>query len=96
MNSVLCVEIGLHEREPQLAIFGKDGVLVDERRLLTREQASFLSLLAGEKRVAIESVWFVYPIYDRLRSLNDYTVTVANVNKLQLISKSSLAPSGQR
>jgi transposase len=45
--------------------------------------------IPGEKRVAIESVGFVYPIYDRLSSLPGCTVTVANVNRLQLISRSS-------
>jgi transposase len=89
MDNILYVGIDLHERESQLAIFEKDGALVEERRLATRELASFLSSLPGEKRVAIESVGFVYPIYDKLSSLQDCTVTVANVNRLQLISRSS-------
>src|SRR5208337_3880755 len=89
MDNVLYVGIDLHERESQLAIFEKDGALVEERRLATGELASFLSSLPGEKRVAIESVGFVYPIYDKLSSLQGCTVTVANVNRLQLISRSS-------
>jgi hypothetical protein len=61
MDNVLYVGIDLHERESQLAIFEKDGALVEEKRLATGELASFLSSLPGEKRVAIESVGFVYP-----------------------------------
>ena len=62
---------------------------MEERRVPTGELASFLSSLPGEKRVAMESVGFVYPVYDRLSSLQGCSVTVANVNKLQLISRSS-------
>ena len=88
-NSILYVGIDLHERESQLAIFEKNGALVEERRLATGELASFLSSLPGEKHIAMESVGFVYPIYDKLSSLQDCIVTVANVNRLQLISRSS-------
>jgi transposase len=67
----------------------KTGLLWKRRGSPTGELASFLSSLPGEKRVAMESVGFVYPVYDRLSSLQDCTVAVANVNKLQLISRSS-------
>src|SRR5207244_2525280 len=70
-------------------IFEQDGALVEEKRLPTGELAEFLSSLPGQKHIAMESVGFVYPIYDRLSSLQDCTVTVANPNKLQLISRSS-------
>ncbi len=89
MSSVLYVGVDLHEKESQVAVFEQNGSLVEERRLPTGELASFLSSLPGEKRVAMESVGFVYPVYDRLSSLQDCRVTVANVNKLQLISRSS-------
>ena len=89
MNSVLYVGVDLHEKESQLAVFEQDGSLVEERRLPTGELASFLSSLPGEKRVAMESVGFVYPVYDCLSSLQGCSVTVANVNRLQLISRSS-------
>jgi transposase len=89
MNSVLYVGVDLHEKESQVAVLEQDGSLVEERRLPTGDLASFLSSLPGEKRVAMESVGFVYPVYDRLSSLEDCRVTVANVNKLQLISRSS-------
>ena len=89
MSNVLYVGVDLHESESQVAVFEQDGSLVEERRIPTGELASFLSSLPGEKRVAMESVGFVYPVYDRLSSLQGCSVTVANVNKLQLISRSS-------
>src|SRR5208337_1706750 len=89
MDNVLYVGVDVHERESQLAIFEQGGTLVEERRLPTGKLAEFLSSLPGEKRIAIESVGFIYPIYDRLTSLRDCRVTVANPNRLQLISKSS-------
>ena len=89
MSSVLYVGIDLHEKESQVAVLEQDGSLVEEKRLPTGQLASFISSLPGEKRVAMESVGFVYPVYDRLSSLQHCSVTVANVNKLQLISRSS-------
>ncbi len=88
-HGVLYVGADVHEKESQLAIFERDGTLVGEKRLPTEELAGFLSSLPGEKHVAIESVGFVYPIYDRLSSLKSCHVTVANPNKLRLISSSS-------
>ena len=35
-------------------------------------------------------VFFVYPIYDKLKMLNDCTVSVASPSRLQLIAKSKL------
>ena len=89
MSDTLYVGVDVHEKESQLAIFEQDGALVEEKRLPTGELAEFLSSLPGQKHIAMESVGFVYPIYDRLSSLQDCTVTVANPNKLQLISRSS-------
>src|SRR5436309_15594093 len=59
------------------------------RRGCRQELVGFLSSLPGEKHVAIGSVGFVYPIYDSLSSLKSCHVTVANPNKLRLISSSS-------
>ena len=89
MSSILYVGVDLHEKESQFAVFEQDGSLVEERRIPTGELATFLSSLPGEERVAMESVGFVYPVYDYLSSLQGCSVTVANVNKLQLISRSS-------
>lgn len=85
----LYVGADLHKGETQLALFEVGGALVGEKRLPTKELGRYLSSLPGEKRVAIESVGFVYPIYDELSSLKDCHVTVANPNKLHLISRSS-------
>ena len=89
MSDTLYVGVDVHEKESQLAIFEQDGALVDEKRLPTGELAEFLISLPGQKHIAMESVGFVYPIYDRLSSLRDCSVTVANPNKLRLISRSS-------
>jgi transposase len=88
-NNVLYVGVDVHGIESHLAVLEQDGSLVEERRLPTRELGGFLSSLPGEKRVAIEATGFVYPVYDRLSSLEGCVVTVANPNRLKLISGSS-------
>ena len=62
---------------------------MEERRVPRGELATFLSSLPGEKRVAMERVGFVYPVYDRLSSMQGCRVTVANVNRMQLNPGSS-------
>ena len=81
------VGVDVHE-ESQLAVLEKDGSLVMEERIPTKELDRFLSSLPGEKRVAIESVGFIQPIYERLSSIQDCTVSVANPSRLRLISQS--------
>ena len=88
MDNVLYVGVDVHESESNLAIFEQGGTLLDERRLPTKELDSFLASLPGEKRVAIEAVGFIHPIHERLTALPNCKVTVANPNRLQLISKS--------
>lgn len=63
--------------------------MVAEKRVPTKELEGFLSSLPGEKKVAIEAMGFVYPVYDRLSSVRACSVTVANPNRLKLISGSS-------
>nr|WP_276978067.1 hypothetical protein [Ferrimicrobium acidiphilum] len=87
MSGILYVGVDLHEEESQLAVFEQDGSLVEERRVPTGELASFLSSLPGEKCVAMESVGFVYPIYDRLSSLQGCSVTVAYNGSWPLLTK---------
>ncbi|MDA4117814.1 MAG: transposase [Thaumarchaeota archaeon] len=86
---ILYVGIDLHERESQLAVLDQGGTLLDEKRLPTKELRAHLSSLPGEKHIAMEAVGFVYPVYDELVSLKDCHVTVANPNRLELISRSS-------
>ncbi len=88
-NSILYVGIDVHEKESQLAVLEKEGSLLSEERIPTKDLRRLLSSLPGEKRVAIESVGFIHPIYERLSSIEDCTVSVANPNKLRLISGSS-------
>ena len=61
-DTTLFVGADPHERESQLAVFSQDGSLLMEKRIPTKDLESFVQSLPGEKRVAIESVGFVYPI----------------------------------
>ncbi len=88
-RSVLYVGIDVHEKESQLAVLEKEGSLVLEKRMPTKEISSFLSSLPGEKQVAMESLGFIYPIHEKLSSLKDCTISVANPGKLRLISGST-------
>ena len=87
-HGVLYVGVDVHERESQLAVLEKEGSLLLEERIPTKDLGRFLSSLPGEKRVAIESVGFIHPIYEKLSSIQDCTVSVANPNKLRLLSES--------
>jgi transposase len=87
-NRVLYVGIDVHEKESQLAVLEKEGSLVMEERIPTKDLGELLSSLPGEKRVAIESVGFIHPIYEKLSSIEDCTVSVANPSRLRLISQS--------
>ncbi len=87
-DGTLYVGVDVHEKESQLAVLEKDGSLVMEERIPTKELSRFLSSLPGEKRVAIESVGFIHPIYEKLSSMQDCKVSVANPSRLRLISES--------
>ena len=85
-NRVQYVCVDVHEKESQLAVLEKEGSLLLEERIPTKDLSKFLSSLPGEKRVAVESVGFIHPIYEKLSSIKDCHVSVANPNKLHLIS----------
>ena len=87
-NGTLYVGVDVHEKESQLAVFEQGGSLLMEERLPTKELGKFLSSLPGQKHVAIESVGFIHPIYDKLSSIRDCKVSVANPSRLRLISGS--------
>src|SRR5438128_9567324 len=89
-ESPLYLGVDLHERESQLAVFSQDGSLLTEKRIQTKSLESFVGSLPGEKRIAVESVGFVYPVYDRLSKLPSCHVSVADPNNVSLIAKSSL------
>ena len=86
----LYVGVDVHERESQLAVFERSGSLLMEKRIPTSSLESFVSSLPGEKHVAVESVGFIYPIYDRLSRLPGCHVSVANPSGVGLIAKSRL------
>jgi len=87
-SAALYIGADVHERESQLAIFEQSGTLLTERRLPTTNLPTFIDSLPGEKYIAIESVGFIYPIYDKLSTLASCHVSVANPNKVKLIAKS--------
>jgi transposase len=89
-SAVLYVGVDAHERESQLAVFDPSGALLQEKRLPTEDLGKFIDSLPGEKRVAIESVGFIYPIYDKLLLLENCHVDVANPSAVNLIAKSKL------
>jgi len=60
-NGLVYVGIDVHEKESQLAVLEKEGSLLLEERIPTKDLGKFLSSLPGEKRVAIESVGFIHP-----------------------------------
>ena len=90
-NTILYVGVDVHEREYQLAIFDPSGALLQEKRLRTANLGTFIDSLPGkEKHIAIESVGFIYPVYDKLRSIANCKVAVANPNSVNLIARSKL------
>jgi len=88
--SVVYVGVDVHERESQLAIFDRSGSLLMEQRIPTRDLERFISSFPGEKHIAIESVGFIYPIFDSLSKIPSCDVTVANPSSVQLIARSKL------
>ncbi len=88
-HDILYVGVDVHEKESQLAVLEKGGSLLREERIPTKDLRKFLYALPGEKRIAIEAVGFIHPIYEKLSTVRDCTVSVANPNKLRLIAESS-------
>jgi transposase len=89
MNDVLYIGADVHERETQLAVFEPGGRLLQEKRILTEDLQSYLdSLPAREKHLALESVGFIYPLYDKLRQVPGCEVAVANPKRLRQVSDS--------
>jgi transposase len=89
-DGVLYVGADVHERESQIAIFEPSGSLVSETRLPTKDLPKFIDSLPGEKRVAVESVGFIYPLYDALSKLTRCSVSVANPNDVRLIASARI------
>jgi transposase len=88
-DDVIYIGADVHERETQLAIFEPRGTLLQENRILTKDLASFVrSLQAREKHLALESVGFIYPLYDKLKEIPRCEVAVANPKRLRADSGS--------
>jgi transposase len=86
----LYIGVDVHEKECQVAVYEKGGELLQEKRLPTRGLPRFVSSLqGGEKHVGIESVGFIYPIYDALVKAG-CDVAVANPNNIQLIARTKI------
>lgn len=89
LQRVLYVGVDVHERDSQVAVYEPGGGLLEEKRLATKRLPKFISSLPGEKHVGIESVGFIYPIYDALVKVG-CDVAVANPNNIQLIARSRI------
>jgi hypothetical protein len=88
-NDVLYIGADVHERETQLAIFELGGRLLQEKRIPTRDLQSYVhSLPAKEKHLALESLGFIYPLYDKLKQIPKCEVAVANPKRLRQVSDS--------
>jgi transposase len=88
-NDVLYIGADVHERETQLAIFEPGGTLLEEKRILTKDLQSFVtSLPAREKHLAMESLGFIYPLYDKLKQVPGCDVAVANPKRIRQVSDS--------
>jgi transposase len=86
----LYIGVDVHEKESQVAVYEEGGELLQEKRLPTRGLPRFVSSLHGtEKHVGIESVGFIYPIYDALLKAG-CDVAVANPNNIQLIARTKM------
>ena len=83
-DDVIYIGADVHERETQLAIFEPGGTLLQEERIPTKDLQSFIqSLPAREKHLALESVGFIYPLYDKLRQIPRCEVAVANPKRIE-------------
>jgi transposase len=88
-NEALYIGADVHERETQLAIFEPGGTLLQEKRILTKDLQGYVdSLPAREKHLALESVGFIYPLYDKLKQVPGCEVAVANPKRLRQVSDS--------
>jgi transposase len=88
-NEVWYIGADVHERETQLAIFEPGGTLLEEKRIPTKDLQSYVdSLPAREKHLALESVGFIYPLYDKLKQVPGCEVVVANPKRVRQISDS--------
>ena len=83
-NEVLYIGADVHERETQLAIFEPGGILLQEKRIPTKDLQSYVhSLPAKEKHLALESLGFIYPLYDKLKQVPGCDVAVANPKRIR-------------
>jgi len=88
-GGTLYVGVDVHEGESQVAVYKSDGELLLERSVRTRILPRFISSLPGEKHVGLESVGFIYPIYDALVK-EGCDVAVANPNNVLLIARTRI------
>ena len=78
----LYIGADLHAAETQLAVFDKDGALLLEKRVKTDRLRKFVSSLPGEKHIGMESVGFIYPVYDSLKGVCG-DIRVANPRRIK-------------
>ena len=69
------------KKESHVAVLERKGRLLLEERVPTCKLEEFISSIVGKKNVAIEPVGFVHPIYEKISSIDDCKVYVANPNE---------------
>jgi transposase len=85
----LYIGADLHTAETQLAVFNKEGDLLLEKRIRTDRLKKFVASLPGEKHVGMESVGFVYPIYDSLKDVCK-DIRVANPRRIKQTAETKI------
>lgn len=79
----------LHTGESQLALFNRGGDLLLEKRIRTDRLRRFVSSLTGRKHIGMESVGFIYPIYDSLKGVCD-DIRVANPRRIKQTAETKI------
>ena len=85
----LYIGADLHTAETQLAIFDKGGDLLLEKRIRTDGMRKFVSSLPGTKHIGMESVGFIYPVYDSLKDVCE-DIRVANPRRIKQTAETKI------
>jgi transposase len=85
----LYIGADLHTAETQLAVFDKGGDLLLEKRIPTDMLRKFVSSLPGKKHIGMESVGFIYPVYDSLKDVCD-EIRVANPRRIKQTAETKI------
>jgi transposase len=85
----LYIGADLHTAETQLAVLNKQGDLLLEKRVRTDRLKKFVSSLPGRKHIGMESVGFIYPVYDSLKDVCE-DIRVANPRRIKQTAETKI------